>query len=264
MEKKAIVFDNSGTLVNRLRVIKNLKTGEFNHNTNSLSLISKYKNLVLVVIQFNPMCLKKIDQEIKLYDLMKKHNIKFDISYSNEEITNEEVIDIIKNDSIQIKDITEGILELDKKTHNIDFCIGSAIILDSKKKKIDYTISSAGFLFPNTIKTIEILKNRGIDIFIASGDRSKVIEKLTEIFTLDKTHGFPTASSKRKEEIIQELQNKGYTVMMVGDGLNDVLAFEAANVSVLTLEQIEEVDKKLLNTTDYMIHDILEVTKIDF
>ena len=264
MEKKAIVFDNSGTLVKRLRVVKNLKTNKFCHNTNSLNLVSKYNNLVLVVLQFNPICLKNADQNIRLYDFIKKHNVKFDISYFIEEISTEDVIDILKNDQITIKDITEGILELDKKTHNIDLCIGSAIIVDSKEKKVDFTISSAGFLFPNTKKTIEILKNRDIDIFIASGDRSRVIERLTEIFTLDKSHAYPTANSKRKAEIVKELKNKGYKVMMVGDGLNDILAFEAADVSVLTIEQIEEVDEKVLNTTDFTIKNILEVTEIDF
>ena len=52
--------------------------------------------------------------------------------------------------------------------------------------------------------------------------------------------------------------------MMVGDGLNDLIAFNKANVSVLTIEQQEEVSPKMLDKTDYVIDDIFEVTKIDF
>ena len=56
----------------------------------------------------------------------------------------------------------------------------------------------------------------------------------------------------------------GYEVMMVGDGLNDVLAFNRADVSVLTIEQQEEVSPKLMDKTDYIIESIREVSQIDF
>ena len=52
--------------------------------------------------------------------------------------------------------------------------------------------------------------------------------------------------------------------MMVGDGLNDVLAFNNADVSVLTVEQEEEVSPKLINKTDHVIQKISEVISIDF
>ena len=52
--------------------------------------------------------------------------------------------------------------------------------------------------------------------------------------------------------------------MMVGDGLNDVLAFKRADVSVLTIEQQEEISPKLMDKTDYIIDDIREVSDIDF
>ncbi|WP_409200168.1 HAD family hydrolase [Methanobrevibacter sp. DSM 116169] len=262
--KKAIVFDNSGTLLKRYRVIKNLSNGKFCSSTNSLKIVEKNNDAALVVLQFNSMCLKTQDQNMKLYDFIKNNKIKFSISYSMTNISNEDVLAILKNSNAIIKDIMDGLNLLSEKLENIDACNGSAIILDTKHKKVDFTISSAGYFFPNTKKTIEILKSREIDIFIASGDRSATIRKLTEVLSLDKDNGFPTASTIRKQEIIEELQSKGYKVMMVGDGINDVLAFKSADISVLTLEQFEEVDKKLINTTDYMIHDILEVTEIDF
>ena len=50
----------------------------------------------------------------------------------------------------------------------------------------------------------------------------------------------------------------------IGDGLNDILAFKEADVSVLTIEQQEEVSPKMMDKTDYVIEDIIEVTMIDF
>ena len=53
MTKKAIVFDNSGTLLERFRVIKDVSSGEFITNINSLDLIDSCQNAALVVLQFN-------------------------------------------------------------------------------------------------------------------------------------------------------------------------------------------------------------------
>ena len=50
----------------------------------------------------------------------------------------------------------------------------------------------------------------------------------------------------------------------VKDLSNDLIAFNKADVSVLTIEQQEEVSPKMLDKTDYVIDDIFEVTKIDF
>jgi Cu+-exporting ATPase len=264
MVKKAIVFDNSGTLLNRHRVIKDLSTGKFLTEANSLELIDELEDSALVVFQFNTICLKELDPNIRLYDLIIENDIKFDISYHNANLSHSDVLRILKKDKATIKDITDGFNLLKSLVKNMELCNGSAIILDAKKDLIAYTITSAGHLFPNTKKTINNLKNRGYDIFIASGDRSGAIEKLTESLGIEKDHGFPTASTEGKEKIINNLQSKGYKVMMVGDGVNDILAFKASDISVLTLEQHEEVNKKLLNTTDFTIHDILEVTEIDF
>ena len=67
-----------------------------------------------------------------------------------------------------------------------------------------------------------------------------------------------------REVLLDELKDRGYKVMMVGDGLNDVLAFNNADISVLTVEQEEEVSPKLINKTDYVIQKISEVISIDF
>jgi soluble P-type ATPase len=264
MTKKAIVFDNSGTLLNRFRVIKDLSTGKFLTDANSLEIIDELENSGLVVFQFNTICLKKLDSNIRLYDLIKDNNIKFDISYHNANLSDSDVLRILKKDKATIKDITDGFNVIKSNIENMELCNGSAIILDAKKDIVAYTITSAGHLFPNAKKTINILKERGHKIFIASGDRSGVIKKLTECLDIEKDHGFPTASTEGKEKIVNNLKSEGYKVMMVGDGINDILAFKASDISVLTLEQHEEVNKKLLNTTDFTIHDILEVTNIEF
>ena len=75
---------------------------------------------------------------------------------------------------------------------------------------------------------------------------------------------FGTVSTRGKCEVVTPLKDGGYKVMMVGDGLNDILAFKKDDVSVLTIEQQEEVSPKMMDKTDYVIKVIFEVTEIDF
>ena len=51
--KKAVVFDNSGTLIERYRVIKDVSCGKVFTDINSLDLIDAADSLALVVLQFN-------------------------------------------------------------------------------------------------------------------------------------------------------------------------------------------------------------------
>ena len=127
-----------------------------------------------------------------------------------------------------------------------------------------YTITSAGVFFPKVFETVETLKSRGIEIFIASGDRKGAINRLASLLDVPEDNAYGTVSTKGKCEVVSILKDAGYKVMMVGDGLNDILAFKKADVSVLTIEQKEEVSDKLMDKTDYIIEDIFEVVDIDF
>ncbi len=77
-----------------------------------------------------------------------------------------------------------------KKIPKMELCNGSAVIIDINKSKIAYTITSAGKLFSEVTDTIKILQSRGIEIYIASGDRKGAINKLAEILNVNKKHAF--------------------------------------------------------------------------
>ena len=107
MTKKAIVFDNSGTLLERFRVIKDVSTGEFITHVNSLDLIDTCLNAALVVLQFNTSRLKDLDPNTLISDFVLENNIEFDISYYSTEVSKEEITAILEKDTAVIKDITD-------------------------------------------------------------------------------------------------------------------------------------------------------------
>lgn len=263
--KKAVVFDNSGTLIERYRVIKDVVNGNIFTNVNSLDLIDRADALALVVLQFNTNKLLNLDQDTLISDVIKQYNIDFDISFSNKQVSKAEVRDILDNEtSSTVSDITDGFDILRDKIPNFELCNGSALILDMDLGIVAYTITSAGKFFPRVFETVETLKSRGIEIYIASGDRKGAINRLANLLDVPEDNAFGTVSTRGKCEVVSILKDGGYKVMMVGDGLNDLLAFKKADVSVLTIEQQEEVSPKLMDKTDYVIEDIFEVTEIDF
>ena len=242
MTKKAIVFDNSGTLIERFRVIKDVSTGELITHINSLDLIDSCLNAALVVLQFNTNRLRDLDPNTLISDFVLENNIDFDISYYSTEVSKEEITSILEKDTAIVKDITDTFPLLKERVPN-----------------------TAGHLFSGVKDTIAKLQDNEIDVFIASGDRSGAIKHLADITGVPENHAFATASTHRKAEIVANLQDEGYKVMMVGDGPNDILAFEQADSAVLTVEQKDgDFPDKLKEYADFVIEDISEVLQIDF
>ena len=104
--KKAVVFDNSGTLIERYRVIKDVLNGNLFTDINSLELIDAADALALVVLQFNTNKLLKLDQNTLISDVIKEYGIDFDISFSTNSVSKAEVKQIIDNDSIIVPSYT--------------------------------------------------------------------------------------------------------------------------------------------------------------
>jgi Cu+-exporting ATPase len=264
MDKKAIVFDISGTLLKRCRAVKNMKTGEISENISSLDVVDQIKDTALVILQTDVKeCLMLASPGKKLYDFVEKYNIKLDISYSSSDIHINELLPRLKESNLTLDEFHETARYLKKKNNFIQLCSGSAFIFNMDSNDIEYIITAGGELFPNVSIVIETLKNRGIETFIASGDRTKSLEELAEIINFPLENVFKTANTKRKEEIIKDLKNE-YKVMMVGNGPNDILAFKKADLAVLTLEQDEKIAQKVFDAADIVINKITEVLDIDF
>lgn len=264
MEKKAIVFDNSGTLLKRCRAIKNMETGE-SVKDSSLDLIDEIGNSALVVMQTDTKkCIMLANPEKKLYDFIKDNNIPLDISYSSSNISEDDIVPMIKDSPVKLKDFHETAYQLKAENKVIELCSGSAFILNTKKKEVEYVITAGGKVFPNVSQVIETLKKRGNDTFIASGDRAKSLYELAEIINLPEENVFETANTEKKKEIIAKLQKEGYKVMMVGNGPNDILAFEQSDLAILTLEQGEIVSKRVYDAADIVINKISELLDVEF
>lgn len=261
---KAVVFDNSGTLIERYRAIKNVRNGLIFDNVSSLDLVDNGIERALVVLQTDPAkCIINASPDQTIFEFITRNKIDISISYSTKEVQKEEIIDAIKNDESQVKDIQDTIRAVMDKKYNVQICSGSGIIVDLNNRNIEFTISSGGRIFPEVPDVTQELQNRSIDIFIASGDRKGSLQKLAEFIGIPNENVFDTADAWKKMEIIKGLK-RNYKVMMVGNSVNDIYALKEADVGVLTEQQKEDNPQKLYDAADVIISNIKEVLDIDF
>ncbi len=99
-------------------------------------------------------------------------------------------------------------------------------------KKVIAEIMFEDVLKDNAKEIILKLKKKGIDMHIFTGDKKETAEKLK--LSLD--HGIDIRSEmspEDKEKGIKELKQKGKTVAMVGDGINDAPALALSDVGMV-------------------------------
>lgn len=263
-KKKAIVFDNSGTLIERYRALKDVQTGLICDNVSSLDLVDNGIERALVVLQTDPAkCIINAKPNQTIYEFINRNKIDISISYSTTEIKKEELMDAIKDDKSQVEDIQDTIQAVMDKKYNVQICSGSGIIVALNLKKIEFTISSGGRVFSEVPDVVKELQKRDIDIFIASGDRKGSLQKLAEFIGIPRENVFDTADAWKKMEIIKGLK-RNYKVMMVGNSVNDMFALEEADIGVLTEQQKENNPEKLYDTADVVISNINELLDVEF
>ena len=86
-------------------------------------------------------------------------------------------------------------------------------------------------LRPETIEVLQSLKERGKNIILLTGDTKKRTESICSLIQFDEV--YTEVKPEQKHQVIQDLQDKGHLVFMIGDGLNDSAALSKANVGVV-------------------------------
>lgn len=81
----------------------------------------------------------------------------------------------------------------------------------------------------NAKASIKELKKMGLKVLMLSGDKQIVASKVASELGIDESHG--ELNPEQKALLIKELQ-KSANVVMVGDGINDILALKSANVGI--------------------------------
>ena len=79
-------------------------------------------------------------------------------------------------------------------------------------------------------KAIETLREKGMKLYMATGDNEKTAKAVSDKLGLDGYYS--EVLPHQKVEIIKKLQKEGHFVAMTGDGVNDAPALAQANVGI--------------------------------
>jgi Cu+-exporting ATPase len=79
-------------------------------------------------------------------------------------------------------------------------------------------------------QTIQALKNMGLNVVLLTGDTMRTAQAVAQKLGIETV--VAGVLPERKAEEVQELQNKGQVVGMVGDGINDAPALAGADLGV--------------------------------
>jgi len=83
---------------------------------------------------------------------------------------------------------------------------------------------------PEAVEIIQHLKQRGMKLYIISGDHEHPTRRMAE--TLDIDHYFAEVLPENKAKLVKELCEEGRFVCFIGDGINDAIALKSAQVSI--------------------------------
>ena len=112
-------------------------------------------------------------------------------------------------------------------------------------------------------ETIHELKKRGIEPIMLTGDNSRVAKAVAEQLNIEKYYA--EIHPEEKMEIISRLQEEGYKVAMVGDGINDAPSLMHADVGIAmgtgTDIAIESADIIIVSNDARKIVDAIDIAK---
>ncbi len=83
---------------------------------------------------------------------------------------------------------------------------------------------------PEAKQVVEILKQRGIGLYIISGDHEQPTRNMAESLGID--HYFAETLPENKADLVKQLSDEGKFVCFIGDGINDAIALKSAQVSI--------------------------------
>ncbi len=262
MEKRvAVVFDSAGTLLHMYRVAKEMSTGSILEDIQTTLLVAEKANQALVVIRACFDDIRRCDPDMGLHDFIDKYDIDLGISCSSSPFRLDDVYGIIKENQTKVSDLNDVVSLVKGRCPNV-FYIAAGLVVDSQENLVPYVLSTGGQMYSKTSVAVKLLKELGTDIYIASGDDAQNLKGVASSLDIPMRDVFAVATTYDKETIVENLKMDYDFVVMVGDGMNDILALKAADVGILSFQQGDERPQVLVDAADIIIGNIIDVVDI--
>ena len=217
-----IVFDKTGTLTyGNLRISKIINKSNYSDN-DLIEIVSSLENKTVHPIASSFKEYSKTNN-LKSLDVDDFKNIA-GIGLSG--TINDKSYLIGNNKLFDKYKINNNMLREEKKL-SLD---GNSIVYVIEDKKVIGLIGVKDIIRDNAKDVINKLKNIGKRIIMLTGDNEIAADIIAKSISIKEV--IANVSPKDKSNKIKELKNKGFKVMMVGDGINDAPSLSLADIGV--------------------------------
>lgn len=260
----AVVFDSAGTLLSTYRTAKDIRKGEILPGVETTTLTFSSPDRVLIVLPVHSRDIIAAPKSTLLSTYLVDNNIGFGISCTRKVTTAEEIGDVLYTDThALVGDLAECIRDVWKVCHRESIVtLNSGAIVNMAQKGIEFAITAGGSPFPGAKDAITSLHRMGVPTFIASGDRSAKLERMADHLGIPRDRVYGVATPSVKAQIVSDLRREYDTVVMVGDGINDLCAMQVADVAILTEQQHGSRPEELYRAAHHVVRHVNDVVMI--
>jgi Cu+-exporting ATPase len=107
---------------------------------------------------------------------------------------------------------------------------GKTVMYLAAEDRVEAIIAVSDAVKPDAAEAIKLLKTQGIRTVMLTGDNQRTADSIAAKVGIDTV--FAGVLPTGKADQIAALQQEGFTVAMVGDGINDAPALAAANIGI--------------------------------
>lgn len=260
----AVVFDSAGTLLRTYRVARDIHRDEMLIEVETTTLTFGSDARVLVVLHLHSRGVMEAPEDQPLSEFFHEQSVEFGVACSRRVIPAELVGDILYNDGYaRVGDLQACIRQVWSccKKESI-VAMNSGVILNLDIPGIEFTVTTGGRPFDGAKETITELHRMGVPAYIASGDRVAKLERMGDYLGIPRERVYGIATPSMKARIVEELKEQYDKVVMVGDAINDLNAFQKADLALLTEQQSDQKPAVLYASVDRVIRNVSEVPAI--
>lgn len=140
---------------------------------------------------------------------------------------------------------------------------GKTVVFTLEDKKILGAFVLSDRIRKESVEAVRQLMSKGIEVFMLTGDAEEVARSVAEELNIH--HYFAHVLPDEKADKVKLLQEKGYRVAMVGDGINDAPALVKAKVGIAigagTEVAIESADLILVKNDPREVAKVISISQ---